>query len=589
LITNHRVSRDAFIALAHGGGDPVAIGQLLGAEHSKHLMLLHAVAEAADAADPSAPAAAAFQAGFSLIAQVQAADPDAVAWQLGLPHIGGWVHDCLSALDQGSQPDFGYLAGAAAAAAIRAGLRFELDVPARDGGVLLPGLGRLHATGPLPWVRLSGDGARVTVGDEIEMSYQALAPDDGSGEPLPHWQGTPLIRAVADGHTWNVLLENRDRHLDRYAQRMSTALTVEQVENWRHIIQSAWQVLVRHHGWAAASLAEGVSVIVPLTPESDLDSATTPTAFGAIATSLPPDPVMMAETLVHEFQHLKLCGLMDMLPLIEPCEERVYAPWRPDPRPAGGLLQGIYAFLGIACFWDAQRQVESDPSSILRAQVMYERWRTAIEIASGTLLNTGALTATGVLFVNMIRERTESLRSEPVPDHAREIAEEMALDHWLTWQLRHTAVNTCEVADLAASYQRGEPLRDRALPEVWIEEDRRKVDSTVRTRLLGMRHLECDRYRQVCAASLSQLSTADALLIGDSPSAAVQAYRDEITATDTQPEVWIGLALAVHRCLYPSPLLQVFATKLPLMFDMYTCLSEQGVRSDPLDLAAWFA
>ena len=36
-----------------------------------------------------------------------------------------------------------------------------------------------------------------------------------------------------------------------------------------------------------------------------------PAAFGAIATSWPPDPVTLAETLVHEFQHVKLCGLLD--------------------------------------------------------------------------------------------------------------------------------------------------------------------------------------------------------------------------------------------------------------------------------------
>lgn len=588
MITNHRLSRDAFIALAHGGGDPVVIQHLLAAQHSKHLMLLRAVAEGADMGDPSVPATAAFQAGFSLLAQVQAADPDTVTWQLGLPHVGAWAHDCLTSLDQGSPPDFGYLASAAAAAAIRAGLAFELDVPALDGRVLLPGLGCLHAIGQFPWIRLRGDGINVTADDEIEVAYAALVPHDGSGEPVPHWQGTPLIRAVTDGQEWDVLLETRDRHLDRYTQRMSIALTADEVRDWRHIIQSAWQVLVRHHGQAAESLAEGVSVIVPLTPESDLDSATTPAAFGAIATSLPPDAVMMAETLVHEFQHLKLSGLMDMLPLIEPSEERVYAPWRQDPRPAGGLLQGIYAFLGIVCFWDVQRHVETEPDCILRSQVMYERWRPAIEVATSTLLSTGALTPTGVLFVNMIRERGHSLESESVPDHAKEIAGEVALDHLLTWQLRHTALNAAEVAILADSYRRGEPLRDQAFPEAWIKEEMRKVDSAVRTRLLGMRHLEPRRYRELCAAGIPQLGTADALLVNGPASAAVQAYRDEITA-DPQPEAWIGLALALHRQRRSSPLLRVFATKLPLIFDMYVYLSQQGFRSDPLDLAAWFA
>jgi len=69
----------------------------------------------------------------------------------------------------------------------------------------------------------------------------------------------------------------------------------------------------------------------------------------------------------------------------------------------------------------------------------------------------------------------------------------------------------------------------------------------------------------------------------------VQAYCDEIAAaTEPLPDSWIGLALAIHR-LPPMPLRQVFATKLPLVFDMHDCLIGQGVRSDPMDLAAWFA
>ena len=54
-------------------------------------------------------------------------------------------------------------------------------------------------------------------------------------------------------------------------------------------------------------------------------SATTPAAFGAIATSWPPDGVTLAETLVHEFQHVKLGVLLDLVPLVEPGGGKVYA------------------------------------------------------------------------------------------------------------------------------------------------------------------------------------------------------------------------------------------------------------------------
>ena len=397
MITTHVLPEAAFTALAEGAGSPATIRLLRDAQLSKHVMLLHAIAEAADG---SAPGPAAFRAGYELFARIQAADPDAAAWLLGLPHLGGWAHDCLIHIQQGSTADFGHFACAVAAAAVRIGFHFELDVPVRDGRVMLPGLGSLRIADPSAWIRLRCDGERVTGGIRLEADWRLLVPDDGSGRTIPPWSGTPMIRAVADGLAWETLLETGDPYLDRYTLPMSTGLPRNEIRPWRDHLQSAWEVLVRHHRWAAGPIADGISVIVPLTPnsETDLVSATTPAAFGAIATSWPPDPVTLAETLVHEFQHVKLCGLMDMVPLVESGGEKVYAPWRQDPRPASGLVQGVYAHLGIVRFWHAQRHAETSPDDILRAQVHIARWGPMIDPAVHTLLETGCLTAAGIRF-----------------------------------------------------------------------------------------------------------------------------------------------------------------------------------------------
>jgi HEXXH motif-containing protein len=586
LITTHRLSEEAFKALASGGGDGAVVRDLCAAQHSKQIMLLHAVTEAARDADPESLEVAAFRAAYGLLAAVQGTDPGAVAWLLSLPHFSAWAHDCLLRIDQGEVPDFGYLATAAASVAMRSGAAVEIDVPVRDGHVLLPGLGRLSVPGRDSWLRLCGDGQRLRAGALTDIPYAVLTADDGSSEPVPYWQGTVLVRAVADGQAWNVLLETADRYLDRYALPMSADLSAEEAAVWRRDIRAAWELLVRHHGWAYGPVREGVSVIVPLVARSDtdLDSATTPSAFGAIAASMPPSPVILAETLVHEFQHLKLCALMDMVPLIGHCEERVYAAWRPDPRPASGLLQGVYAHLAVARFWDAQRQVETEPDGILRAQVMCERWRRTIEPATSTQLEAGCLTEAGSRFVEMLQDQGRTLGSELVPAKAMDIAGEIALDHALTWQLRHTAIDTAAVADLAAAYQRGEPLP--TLPTARIEADTRKADATVRSRLLSMQYLDPGRFRELCAAGVPGLSDADALLIRGNAAEAAREYWQTITAaTDAQPDAWIGLALATSR-LAQAP---AFAARLPFMFDVHTCLRDQGLNADPLDLAAWFA
>jgi hypothetical protein len=104
-----------------------------------------------------------------------------------------------------------------------------------------------------------------------------------------------------------------------------------------------------------------------------------------------------------------------------------------------------------------------------------------------------------------------------------------------------------------------------------------------------MRFLEPYRCRELGDAGMPGLSAADRFLISGQAEMAVQAYRDEISAA-SEPllDAWLGLALAVHL-LAQTPLLSAFATRLPLMFDLHACLLGRGVRSDPLELAAWLA
>jgi len=587
VIATHSLSADAFAALAGGAGDSVAVRRLHEAQLSKHLMLLHVVAEAAGEIDPPSRAAAAFRAGYRLLAEAQAADPAAVARLLGLPHIGSWAHECLARLDNGTPPDFGYLAAVAVAAAAGLGIPFEVDVPVSEGRVPLPGLGCLEVASQDEWIRLSSDGQRLRAGGHIDLACAALVPDDGTGEAVPHWRGTPLLRAVADGQAWEVLLETADHYLDRYTLPMRTAMTAADVTRWRQLFQATWELLVRHHAWAAGPVAEGVQVIVPLQLRTDLDSAASPAAFGAIATSLPPSAVSMAETLIHEFQHIKLDGLMDLVPLIEPGAERGYAPWRADPRPMSGILQGVYAFTGIVRFWGTQRLLETEPDEVLRASVLFERWRLAIELVAGNLLSSGSLTPTGVRFVTVLRERAQQGDAEPVPAEAAEIAREVALSDSLTWQLRHTTLDAALVAGLAAAYRRGEPPGSQSLPDPWIKDDFRDTAHAIRrSRLLEMRFQKPRLYRHLSSADLAGLGAADAQLVLGNASAAVAAYRAAIGA-GPDPAAWIGLALAVHR-LPAETSRSAFVTRLPLLFEMHAHLAEQGIHVDPLDLAAWF-
>ena len=591
-LKNHTLPETAFTALAAGEGDTDVICLLRRAQQSKHTMLLHAIAEAARDVDPGDPAIIAFRAGYELLARVQEADLAVSTWLLGLPQFGGWANDGLIRLDQGRPPDFAYLACAAAAAAVRAGVPFELDVPVRDGHALLPGLGRITAgyeagADCAPgWIPLRCDGSQLAAGDDVMLPRSAIKPDYGVVPPVPYWQGTPAVHVEADELSWDVLLVTDDPYLDRYPLPMTTDLDTRQRERWRQRVRAAFAVLARQHRWAAGPIADGITAIVPLTPrtETDLVTATSPAAFGAIATSWPPDAVTLAETLVHEFQHTKLCGLLDLVPLSEPGGDAVYAPWRRDPRPAGGLLQGIYAHVGIVRFWAAQRQAETQPDDILRAQVQFARWRPTIAAAVDTLRQTGCLTAEGRRFTELTRTQGQCFADEPVPDEALRIAREVSLDHWLTWQIQHVAVDPSGAARLADAYRAGQPFLSPHLPGTWIQEDVRKLSSSVRSRLLNMSYLEPGRYRELLSDGPSALAESDRLLLTGASQAAVRGYRDLISeSADPEPEAWVGLALALER-RPASPLATTFAAHLPVLFEVHGCL---GAGADPLELADW--
>jgi HEXXH motif-containing protein len=143
--------------------------------------------------------------------------------------------------------------------------------------------------------------------------------------------------------------------------------------------------------------------------------------------SLPPDPVICAVTLVHEVQHVKLGALLDFVTLTRPDDgRRYYAPWRDDPRPLHGLLQGTYAHLGVSGFWRRQREV-SGGSKL--ADVEFARWRAATALAVQTLRSSGQLTSRGLEFVSGIGGTLDPWLEEPVPDEAMTLARQAAESH----------------------------------------------------------------------------------------------------------------------------------------------------------------
>jgi HEXXH motif-containing protein len=290
---------------------------------------------------------------------------------------------------------------------------------------MLPSLGLLTLPADAPGlvtaaVEPARDGVELRVGRHV---HRAETSRDGPG-----WQ---ILHRVPFGP--GVLMTIDD--LDPYrwpGDDVGERLTEERRRRWISCLGEAWEVLRARHWTVGAEIAVAVSTLTPVvTRSAEQHSASAGDTFGTIALSDPVDGMGMALTLAHELQHAKLYALSHLVQLTRPDDgRRFYAPWRPDPRPLNGLLHGAYAHAGVAGFW---RRHLDDSGHGPRAQVEFARWREAAYQVTGTLLDSGALTAEGTRFVGTLRGTLARWRAEPVSPAAAAQARLQATRHRNAW------------------------------------------------------------------------------------------------------------------------------------------------------------
>lgn len=138
-------------------------------------------------------------------------------------------------------------------------------------------------------------------------------------------------------------------------------------------------------------------VIVPVGVDDERhDSCTYEGAPGAMYLSLHPDPVKLAEAIVHEFQHDKLHALMRLDALLENGRDEGFrSPVRPDPRPLRGVLLAAHAFLAVAVMYRAMRAGGHPASRHPRFDARAEAVRVANIEALAVLHESARVTALG--------------------------------------------------------------------------------------------------------------------------------------------------------------------------------------------------
>jgi hypothetical protein len=264
-------------------------------------------------------------------------------------------------------------------------------------------------------------------------ALRAGATPPAPGDPSPHH-----LSITDDGLTLSVRLEDTDPLRARLGLTPSRQLSGEEVDTWQRLLTEAWHLLVTRHRPAAATIAAVLRVIVPIEPDPGSAglSATSAEAFGAAALSTPADATALAGGLLHETQHSLLNATRTLFDLVIPGAQRIYSPWRDDPRPPFGLLHGAYAYLALTRFW----RTEAAVSGHALAQFEFARWRSAVAESADAL--DGHLTPAGARFVQALRTEVGGWLTDGVDPEVERLARGANIEHRVRWRLRNLAVNT---------------------------------------------------------------------------------------------------------------------------------------------------
>jgi uncharacterized protein len=424
--TAHALTGGQFDSLAAGFGNAAAAGELVRAQRSLRRAQLDLLGKRADSA-----ADREFLAGWDLLAQVERDDADAFGLVLSHPYVRTWADRCVGSAGAGQAPlpkDAAYLAAIAAAAAIRAGLPAEIDVPVVDGYACLPTLGRLRVGERAVTVAVTEGGFNArTAARKWHLRLADTEPDAG-------WEPVRVLRSG----TFAVALEDTDPYRHEHQWPAAARLSADDADRWQRRFAAAWPLIERAFPDYLPALAGGLSTLTPLAdgePGREI-SAASRHAFGAVGAARPAGGDALALLILHEFQHVKLGAVLDMYDLHDHHDQRLfYAPWREDPRPLEQLLQGAYAHLAVTDYWRVRRHELPGPEG-LAAEERFARWRMLTAEAIGTLTDSGALTALGTRFVAGMRATVQPWLDESVRPSALTAARAWADERQATWRLR---------------------------------------------------------------------------------------------------------------------------------------------------------
>lgn len=228
----------------------------------------------------------------------------------------------------------------------------------------------ISAPAGFSWEWAAEHAGLLFVDGEVEVS-------PGEAWAIDH--GERAFHPLAEGG-WLALVDNNplamvEAHPDKTGNALS--LGTASAEEWVTTLDAA-RALIRltlpdlaeeHRGLLAEVVPVGGPMEVSL-------SASYQEAIGVAYVSLHPNPLKLAEALIHEVQHNKLNLVRHMDDVLEDGDTRYASPVRPDPRPLWGVLLAAHAFLPVAELFAALDRMGHPLSHTDTFRI---RWREVLE------------------------------------------------------------------------------------------------------------------------------------------------------------------------------------------------------------------
>lgn len=554
-LPRHTLTPANFDSLASGAGDAAMMAEARRSERSWRLVSLRMLLELLRGT-PESAGPIDVGASLELLIRAERADRCARNRVLDYPTTGIWVAHSLRRMRgtaRSSTPlwiDIGHLSALSVAAALRAGIEFALEVPVRNGVLAIPTLGCLLLPGNDPWrtamvrpiIKTNLVGIRVTSGD-IDTTVADI------GRDTADWMTVRELTARAEDLEIRIALDDVDPYREMVMPAEPRRLDPDRVDRLDKVLTGAWGLLVAGYPDYASAMAVTISMVCPLPAASKFrpHSASSDEAFGAIVLSEPDDAVQLGATLVHEFQHNKLGALQHLRVLVGKGDnsELLYAPWRDDPRPATGLLQGVYAFAGIADFW-RRRRAHGTPQERRLAAFEYTLWRRQTLRTVRELGSRARLTESGARFLRLLEGRITEWQDSQVSEDVSRLVDLAARDHRAQWRAFHLRPEEADVQRIADAWLTGREIGMPPQPGRRISTDTAVHALDSRAVLMRCALLD-DSPAQLRAEAdaIAGIIDGDVDLVCGRPQAARRAYEKALCRRPDDIAALVGLGLAL--------------------------------------------